>query len=360
MPRTPKPWRRGGPDAPWYATVKGKQAKVAGPEASFAEAVRAMHEARKAAESSVARPTDDLTVGQAVELFLDFVDRAVRQGDRSPRTLRGYEAMLLPLADAFERTPVADLREEDVARWIATKGWGPTTRLNAITAAKACFNRLVKLRRLASNPIAHMERPVPRRREYVPDDATYARMLEGASDDAFRELLEMLSRTGCRPGELYPVEAKDVDLDAGTMRVRNKTYRKTGDRTRVVPLASATVEQLRRLVAARPDGPLLRNRDGRPWEEGAVGRRFRRLRRRLGIPEGACAYALRHKYVTDALEAGVPIATVAEVVGHKDMTMIMRVYSKLSQRVEHLREATERVSSWRQNAGPGTPQAGPR
>jgi integrase len=69
------------------------------------------------------------------------------------------------------------------------------------------------------------------------------------------------------------------------------------------------------------------------------------LRRRLKdqFPGGLCAYLFRHTYATDALENGVDPITVAELLGHKDTTMVSRVYQHLSQRVEHMRQAAQRV-----------------
>jgi integrase len=41
------------------------------------------------------------------------------------------------------------------------------------------------------------------------------------------------------------------------------------------------------------------------------------------------------------LAAGIPIATVAELMGHTTTAMVMRYYSKLQARRSHLRDAVE-------------------
>ena len=50
------------------------------------------------------------------------------------------------------------------------------------------------------------------------------------------------------------------------------------------------------------------------------------------------AYTFRHTFITDALEKGVPIASLAELAGHKGTRMISTIYSKLAQRRRHLSE----------------------
>jgi site-specific recombinase XerD len=53
---------------------------------------------------------------------------------------------------------------------------------------------------------------------------------------------------------------------------------------------------------------------------------------------------LRHAFVTDALERGVPIATLAQIVGHRDTKMIAQVYSHLHEKKKHLREAVKKAT----------------
>jgi len=84
-------------------------------------------------------------------------------------------------------------------------------------------------------------------------------------------------------------------------------------------------------VRALPLFPL-RNSCGLPWTHNAIRIRFRNLRKKLGLPKGVVATAMRHTWVTDALEAGIPIATVSELAGHRSTRMVEQVYSKLSER----------------------------
>ena len=55
------------------------------------------------------------------------------------------------------------------------------------------------------------------------------------------------------------------------------------------------------------------------------------------------AYGLRHLFATDGLERGVPIATMAELLGHSSTKMISERYSHLADRHEHLKSALEVV-----------------
>lgn len=51
----------------------------------------------------------------------------------------------------------------------------------------------------------------------------------------------------------------------------------------------------------------------------------------------------RHAFATDALEAGVPDAHVAELLGHTSTAMVYRHYGHLTAKGRALRESLDRV-----------------
>lgn len=82
----------------------------------------------------------------------------------------------------------------------------------------------------------------------------------------------------------------------------------------------------------------------RPFSRNGIRCRFRRLRAKLPHLEGVVSYCYRHSFITDALANGVPAATVAELVGHKDLKMIQDHYSHLAEKTQLLRDAAERAT----------------
>jgi integrase len=56
-------------------------------------------------------------------------------------------------------------------------------------------------------------------------------------------------------------------------------------------------------------------------------------------------YSLRHTFATDALEKGVGIAQVAELLGHTDTRMVAQQYGHLNQKIAHMREAATKAAS---------------
>ncbi|MFU7558762.1 hypothetical protein ACMFWY_08780 [Roseiconus sp. JC912] len=69
---------------------------------------------------------------------------------------------------------------------------------------------------------------------------------------------------------------------------------------------------------------------------------MKRLTEKLDIDPSLVPYSYRHTYITDCLERGVDIATVAELVG-TSVQMIERHCGHLSKRHDHLRASAARA-----------------
>ena len=280
-------------------------------------------------------------------LFEAFLDWSHRNNESS--TYDSYRAYLQSFIDIHGAAAVRDLKPFHVTRWLDRHdGWGQSTRRGAITAVKRALNWATDEGLIPANPLKQVKKPPVRRRDKVLSPEEQKAIAAAPRDEAFRNFLFAMEHTGCGPGEVMTVSAAQVDLDAGTWTFgRHKTVKKT-QKPRVVYLTAPLVELSRRLMADHPGGPLFRNSRGRPWNRNAVRCRFRRLRKKLNLDSGVVAYAYRHTFATTGLEDGVPIATMAELLGHTSTQMISEHYGHLDQRTAHLREAARRAGGQRE------------
>lgn len=336
------PWYRTSRRA-WYVESDGKQVCLAkGDKADTrAEAMQAFHRLM-ADEPQPGGRAADLTAAVVCDRFLTAAERRF-----AADTFVWYKRYLQSFV-AFRRTglvPVSRLTEDHATAWLdAQPGWGRSSRRAAVTCVKQAFAWAERKGHTRADPLRHLSKPgaVARRRTLTP--AERALVAGAVRDQGFRDFVFALEETGCRPSEAARVTAADADLASGVWTLAvHKTAKATG-RPRVVYLTPAMVELTRRLAAARPDGPLFRGRGGRPFTRNAVRTRFRRLRAKFPQLAGVTAYAYRHTFATDALENGVGVAQVAELLGHTGTEMVMRHYSKLSQRVQHLRDMAAKAA----------------
>ena len=95
---------------------------------------------------------------------------------------------------------------------------------------------------------------------------------------------------------------------------------------RTVELTKAATTLLGRLAAQHPSGALFRNSFGNPWTPSAIISRFRWVRTKVSFV--VHAYVARHSWATDLIEAGASHGVVSALAGHRDPTVVLRVYGK--------------------------------
>jgi integrase len=345
MGRPRKPYFRDS-DGWWVSRFRGEYVKLAKGAENEAAAKKRFHELM--ALEALGTPTESANVTTAA-LFEAFLEWSHRHNEAS--TYESYRAFLQSFTDLHGAVPVRDLKPYHVTRWLDGRaGWGQSTRRGAITAVKRALNWAADEELIPANPLKKVRKPPVRRRDKVLSPEEQQAIAAAPRDEAFRQLLRALESTGCRPGEVAAVTAAQADLDAGTWTFpRHKTVKKT-HKPRVVYLTAGMVDLTRQLVALRPTGPLFLNSRGRPWTRNAIRCRFRRLRKTLKLDKGVVAYTYRHTFATGGLEAGVPIATMAELLGHATTQMITEHYGHLDQKTAHLREAARRAARQREGA----------
>ena len=133
-------------------------------------------------------------------------------------------------------------------------------------------------------------------------------------------LARTLAMTGCRVSEALAVRACDVDLAAAEIRIA--TLKRRRAHWRGVPVPEdlvhelALVHRLRRAQAS----PRGRSLPLWPITRQAAHRQVGALMAAAGIagPQ-ACPRGLRHAYGVAAVTAGVPLPTVAAVLGHASL-----------------------------------------
>lgn len=155
-------------------------------------------------------------------------------------------------------------------------------------------------------------RPLPR--------PEFAALVAGAREP-WRTMMIVQHAFGLRPGEVCKLRAGDVDLDAGTLITPRDG--KTGERLvafdrdgHAAQALSAWLEVHGGEYVFGGDRPALVNSYRK-----ALARYCDRLQSVRVKP-----YALRHTYACELMDAGVPIATIAEALGHASVSTTARYY----------------------------------
>jgi integrase/recombinase XerC len=138
-----------------------------------------------------------------------------------------------------------------------------------------------------------------------------------------------LVRTGIRVGELVALTVADMDLAQSTLYIQMGS--KNG-RGRVVYLSEDAHEALLAWLKERQRfnvKQLFFTQQSQGLIAKTVNDRFQRILKATDIQHHYTVHCLRHTFATDLLNAGVPITTLQELLGHVNITVTQR-YARVS------------------------------
>ncbi len=166
-------------------------------------------------------------------------------------------------------------------------------------------------------------------------DALVAAALPGAYATLDRALYRTAAMTGLRQGELIALRWRDVDWTAARIRVRQNYVLgefgtpKSRRSTRSVPLAdevAGELDQLFKAAKAQADDDLVfaDPHTGGPLNKAAILRRYRKALKAAKLGQSHRFHDLRHTFGTRMAATGVPMRTLQEWMGHRDIATTER------------------------------------
>jgi integrase len=229
-----------------------------------------------------------------------------------------------PLLGGIE---VADLRASDVDRLIRATKRSPATVHRIVTTLSMALEQAVREGGLPRNVARFARRPKVDRGSHVRalTQADADAILELVAGDPLEALYALLLGSGLRVGEAVALDWRDIDLDSGTVRVRQG---KTSRSRRVVGLAGFAIVALK---AHRYRSPIVGNsepvfrglRSGERLRPDAAYGHWQRLR--AGLPPMRL-HDLRHGHATLLYGLGVDRRHIADQLGHATADFTDRTY----------------------------------
>lgn len=140
--------------------------------------------------------------------------------------------------------------------------------------------------------------------------------------------------TGVRIGELLALTWQDFDLNKNIVTI-NKTCHdgrkretntpKTQTSIRQFPLPKQIVPMIKEMKR-KSSCQFFISQNGKPVGVRSYQRSFKLLLKKIGVKHKGF-HALRHTFATRAVECGVDIKTLAEILGHKNAMMTLNRYT---------------------------------
>ncbi|NTU93947.1 MAG: tyrosine-type recombinase/integrase [Chlorobiaceae bacterium] len=288
-----------------------------------------------------------------VAAFLSFLESA---RSLSPRTLTAYRTDLIQFFSFLRglwnlsesepldpgRTEVADVRL--FMGRLLEQGIQPRSIARKLAALKSCYRYLLDTGVIERSPLSLVMTPRIARKvpEFLSEEeagrlfrsfglaagsgaaGSAALRFEVARDLA---VLELLYGCGLRLSEVIGLQAADIDLLNGFLKITGK-----GRKQRIVPLGRPAAEALRNYFEVRRNffriveelaGETSRvfvTTRGRQLYPMLVQRMTKRYLASVTESERKNPHILRHSFATHLLNAGADLKSVSEMLGHSSLT----------------------------------------
>jgi len=271
--------------------------------------------------------------GKSLEKTRHTIERHIRPvfgrrvvSELTTSDLRAFQAALAARRSVYRTNRHGFAKERPDDGDSLRRGRANANRI--LTPLKAALNRAFNDGKVADDTAWRRVKPFPKvsvaRVRYFTTSEIEALM--AAADPWFRSLIQAALFTGARWSELYQMKVRDVDVTTGTVHFPET---KSG-RPRYVHLTDEGIRFFARCCNGKILSEILfRNHLGLPLGPSHQVRPMAEACRKAGV-DPAGFHILRHTYGSTLAMAAVPLAVIAESLGHADERITRKHYAHLS------------------------------
>jgi len=167
-------------------------------------------------------------------------------------------------------------------------------------------------------------------------------IIDACPNAKYRTMMLVAYGTGIRLSEIIHLRVSDIHSDRKVLRIEHGK----GSKDRYVLLTTSLLEMLRSYWQLyRPVGPLFYGQErDKAISHGSLQKTFRRCRDQSGVQKQVGIHGLRHAFATHSLEAGMPLAQLQKLLGHKQISTTLRYVHWLPRYQETPGAATDLLS----------------
>lgn len=277
------------------------------------------------------------------------------------RTYQKYKSQvdlhIVPKIGDRDMTDLSAVGLQEFVVSLSGKGLSANSVNGVITVLKSSLKRAEMLNLVEKQYTACIQRPKNRKKQVECFSKTEQRKIEAYIFEKNKpKLLGIILclYTGLRIGELMALQWSDIDLQKGMIKIskschdiwKNGEYvkvidtPKTQSSERIIPLPKQLISYLKEWKKQSAGNYVIsgERRHGIPVR--SYQKTFERVLSRLDIPHKEF-HSLRHTFATRALECGMDVKTLSELLGHKNPTVTLKRYAHSM--LEHKAEMMNRL-----------------
>ena len=269
------------------------------------------------------------------ELVDRYINYLVVEKGLAAKTIEAYSLDLSEFLNFLKQAGIEQVASVDPAVLLKhlislrNNGLGPRSRARHLVTLRGFFRFLVHEKLMIQDPARLIDMPKSGLR--LPDVLSVKdveKLLNAPDPGKPKEardaaMIELLYAAGLRVSELVNLKVRDVNLEAGFVRVFGK-----GAKERVVPIGlyakekiNTYIETFRPLLLKTHISPhLFVGRAGKLMTRQGFWKLLRQYVLRAGIHKNVTPHSLRHSFASHLLEGGADLRAVQIMLGHVDIS----------------------------------------
>lgn len=250
-----------------------------------------------------------------------FIEHARQEHPDHPNTAKRYETASKSLNAVFGSKKLHVITPDEIEQYKTArlgKKLKPATVNADLTCMKAMFNYFVELDVLVKSPAARVKfLPANNEKMRVVSFEEEGRYM-AACPQPLHDVAVLMLETGMRPDEIFRMRRENVNLEAGFVF---NPYGKTKAARRKLSLTKRAADLLRLRLLTIEGDYIFSIADKQPVKSVD---KARQAAVKLSEVARFRLYDLRHTFATRAVEAGVDLVTLAALMGHSRIQMVLR------------------------------------
>lgn len=247
----------------------------------------------------------------------------------SPETQDEYREYVGLVPVSLKEKPINQITQRDIEAWLEPLNLSRKRQNNLLIPLRGAFRKAHRDGEIKQNPLLGL-RTEARKTETQIDPFSKAEVgkLSGAY---LGPMWALWAWTGLRSGEIAGLEWSDLEASGDALHIRRamRGGREKGPKTRSGSRRVVLLQPGRDALGCPAQGRIYINpATGRPFDtDRQIREAFKRACREADV-RYRYPYQLRHTFASWALSSGENPLWVAKQMGHKDVSMVLRVYGR--------------------------------
>ncbi len=206
---------------------------------------------------------------------------------------------------------------------------------------KAAFNKAVDWEYLEENPFKKVRKATFQKEEekVLTTDEFNLIFDELNMNESIRAIAAFAFHSGCRLGEVVNLKWGNIDIKNKNVTIGDKNFTTKSKKIRKIPLMFCMGIYLELFFRNRGKFDyVFCKSNGYPFTGNHVSKKFKKAVKKLEMDNSVRFHSLRHSYASNLTAKGVPLHSVARLLGHSSQSTTER-YSHTN--VEELRKQLE-------------------